>query len=263
MSVLVHHTTEGDSAKGAASWMRSQGTMSHRVFNPSNGERIDLLPATASARSLRNLSGGVETNRRGGVYQLEIVGRAVAVPGYGDHWYKALAGEVDSICSQVGIPKVFPCAFVPYPESYGIKAKQRLSGPQWLRVEGIIGHQHVPENDHGDPGALDVERLRRFMGAGSPTGGDVDMSDTVRLAAGVAMIFDAYLYYRRPFEDGSTHGPTTPEPAAETYWRAQVDRAVAADTGKTATPHLDRVIAELRQLLLTERDKIASQRGTR
>jgi hypothetical protein len=30
---------------------------------------------------------------------------------------------------------------------------------EWLTFEGLCGHQHVCENDHGDPGALDIARL--------------------------------------------------------------------------------------------------------
>jgi LysM repeat protein len=33
---------------------------------------------------------------------------------------------------------------------------------QWLRFRGVCGHQHVPENDHRDPGAIDINKLMRF-----------------------------------------------------------------------------------------------------
>ena len=73
---------------------------------------------------------------------------------YPDDWYRALAAEVTGICDELGVPKVFPCEFVPYPRSYRLGNGVRLAGPVWLRVEGIVGHMHVPESDHGDPGDL-------------------------------------------------------------------------------------------------------------
>ena len=44
-----------------------------------------------------------------------------------------------------------PPTFLPYPESYG-PTQVRMSPAQFARFEGICGHQHVPENTHGDPG---------------------------------------------------------------------------------------------------------------
>ncbi|MGP3971520.1 hypothetical protein [Streptomyces sp. 6N223] len=46
----------------------------------------------------------------------------------------------------------------PYPASYGPNGV-RLTGAQWLAYYGWLGHQHVPENDHGDPGDIDFARV--------------------------------------------------------------------------------------------------------
>ena len=37
-----------------------------------------------------------------------------------------------------------------------------MSIPEWRNAYGIVGHQHVPENVHGDPGDLKIARLLRF-----------------------------------------------------------------------------------------------------
>ncbi|GAA0464000.1 hypothetical protein [Streptomyces olivaceiscleroticus] len=34
-----------------------------------------------------------------------------------------------------------------------------MSASQWNGFRGICGHQHVPENDHGDPGSLDFRHV--------------------------------------------------------------------------------------------------------
>jgi hypothetical protein len=159
---VVLHTTESNpgTCEAVAAYLVRMGYESHEVFDPSNGDLIQLLPPSEPGKSLVNLPGGVETNRRGGVYQIEIVGRAVDVPNYDDAWYERLRVRLLVICNFTGTPYVFPLPFQPYPQSYG-KNLVRLNYDDWQTVEGLVGHQHVPENDHGDPGALDITRLQK------------------------------------------------------------------------------------------------------
>ena len=70
-----------------------------------------------------------------------------------------------------GIPISGPgSVWTPYPESYG-KGGQRFSFDRWRAFKGWCGHQHVPENTHGDPGALEwgvVESLVRKLAGQKP-----------------------------------------------------------------------------------------------
>lgn len=171
MAVVVLHSTEGSSLDGAVATLRRNNTMSHEVIDVREREIVQLVAYDAPARSLRNLAGGVETNRRGGVVQVEIVGfasRSTAeaagrpggpiMPELDDDELTWLGTHLRWLCARVGAPFEFPCPFKPYPASYGNNGV-RLSPAAWLRVEGVIGHMHVPENSHGDPGALDVHRM--------------------------------------------------------------------------------------------------------
>ena len=118
-----------------------------------------------AARALRNEDGGVQTNRDS-VYQFELVGTcdpAYAVK-YPDafRWFDApewallhLSTMVANIAVAKGVLLQAP-AFLPYPESYANKNGQRFSLSQWDNFNGVCGHQHVPENVHGDPGSLNV-----------------------------------------------------------------------------------------------------------
>lgn len=151
--VLVLHTTEGTTLAGAKATLDRNRSWSHWLIDPATG-KWETLVHSGSARSLRNLSGGVETNNRGGVWQVEIVGKAADVPNYSDRWYQVLAEWVVAICEEKGIPRKFPYPFAGS-DAYGTKGKVRLSNQEWLEVEGIIGHQHVPENTHWDPGRID------------------------------------------------------------------------------------------------------------
>lgn len=154
--VLVLHATEGTSLAGARRTMAANRSMSHWLGDPATGEFEQLVSPTGAARSLRNMTGGVETNNRGRVFQLEIVGRAAEVPTYNDQWYRTLAEWVIGLCERHNIPRRFPHPFAGN-EAYGLRGRVRMSNAEWLACSGIVGHQHVPENTHWDPG--DISRL--------------------------------------------------------------------------------------------------------
>jgi hypothetical protein len=59
-------------------------------------------------------------------------------------------------------------AFEAYPASYGTSNGVRLSDSQFDTYSGWLGHQHVPQNDHGDPGAFPWARLVELAGQQPP-----------------------------------------------------------------------------------------------
>jgi hypothetical protein len=69
---------------------------------------------------------------------------------------RALADYYRPTYARYGIPGRAP-TFLPYPESYG-PTPVRMTPQQFARYEGVCGHQHVPENDHGDPGLFPIGR---------------------------------------------------------------------------------------------------------
>jgi hypothetical protein len=169
MGVIVLHTTETDigTVDAVASYLFRTGNRPHVVFDPANGATVRMVQWDQAGAALRNLTGGVETNLRGDVFQVEIIGRAADVASYPDSWFETLAAALKGWCVETGVPAVFPCQWMPYPDSYGDSAV-RLSPEAWQTVEGVIGHQHVPENDHGDPG--DLSRLNNLFTQHSPEG---------------------------------------------------------------------------------------------
>jgi hypothetical protein len=148
---------------GTLNYFRANpGIQSHDLIDPAQDLAVNLIGYDKPAKSLVNAPGGVETNNRpGGVIQVEIVGYAAAMATMPDSWYATLARQLDRISVASGVPVAFPCPFVAYPTSYGLNAPQRLSGTDWATVTGWVGHQHVPENLHGDPG--DINRLIPLM----------------------------------------------------------------------------------------------------
>jgi hypothetical protein len=145
----VLHTTEGDSYSGALAAYKASGNSPH--FTVQGTSVWQHVPLDRAATALQHPAGTVETNRLSCV-QIEIVGHAAspAVP-------PALPPLMRWIESQTGIAKVAP-KFLPYPTSAGASSV-RFTSAAWAKFGGWCGHQHVPNNDHGDPGAIDVAAL--------------------------------------------------------------------------------------------------------
>jgi hypothetical protein len=61
-----------------------------------------------------------------------------------------------------GIPE-HALTFRPYPVSYGANGV-RLNNAQWDVYTGWLGHEHAPQQDHGDPGAFPWDRMMRLAG---------------------------------------------------------------------------------------------------
>lgn len=125
-----------------------------------------------SARALVNAAGGVSTNTAN-AFQIELVG--TCDPATHTKWtsqgtkhiywpeppawaVRDLAWLMRWLRDQHGIPLTGATEWMAYPASYGA-SRVRMSFDQWRNFTGWCGHQHVPENDHGDPGALPFARI--------------------------------------------------------------------------------------------------------
>ncbi|MDH6451561.1 hypothetical protein M2155_003969 [Streptomyces sp. SAI-119] len=185
VNVVVLHTTEG----------RTLPTYSGGALAPNLTAVPDLaakrlrwyqhFDIETSSRALANLRGGVETNTLN-VCQVELVG--TCDPGSHTKWKAAgkahvywpdapdwaLQGVARFLAwmhEEHGVPLSGPGSWPAYPSSYGSKQGQRMSGTKWEAFKGVCGHMHVPENNHGDPGAIDFSRLVKYARA------DLDVDD--------------------------------------------------------------------------------------
>jgi hypothetical protein len=126
------------------------------------GSRVEWrqhIPYNRAGRALRNPAGGVETNRTGTV-QVEIIWYAGRIRDLPAQLYDALAEWARWLEAEQGIPRECHVRFLPYPDSYGA-SPGRLGPTAWNALVGYHGHSNVPENDHGDPGAIDIARILR------------------------------------------------------------------------------------------------------
>ncbi|MCF6522374.1 hypothetical protein [Streptomyces sp. JJ36] len=198
-NVGVVHTTEGRSVPsyGGGSYAPNFTAL------PDIGARrlrwYQHFDFDVSSRALVNASGGVETNTMNAV-QIELVG--TCDPRYRSTWGGARAGRdylywpdapdwalaelakfVRWAHEEHDVRMRCTVRWKAYPGSYGIGNGVRLSGSQWLNYYGWLGHQHVPENRHGDPGDLDFARVLEHA-KGSAEEDDVPSYLSLGLKAG-------------------------------------------------------------------------------
>lgn len=170
-SKLVLHTTEGAGYPSAAVYDDGRRAP-HVTVDPWVRTWRQHYPLTEAAWALK-APGTVSTNTLGAV-QVEIIGtcdgrntRLPFVPGIAGADRAYLVGLLRHIAREAGIPWQAPgLTWRPYPESYGVSASQRLSEAAWTAYRGLIGHQHVPGNSHGDPGAVPITA---WLALGEPT----------------------------------------------------------------------------------------------
>lgn len=153
----VLHTTEGGTVDGALAAFRNTGSWPHFTVDPATGRRCQHYPLDVSARALVHPVQG-ETNRANAI-QIEIVGYATDAPTWSADHLRWLATEVLAPIRAVCPFALSAPAFVRYPDSYGTGAAQRFSWTDWAAFSGLCGHEHVPGNDHGDPGGLDINSI--------------------------------------------------------------------------------------------------------
>jgi hypothetical protein len=123
----------------------------HFTLHPGTGEVRQHIPANRASRALRNLDGGVQTNRWN-CLQVEVVG-----PVDDGDFHPVMADLALWAHDRCGVPLTTSVDWRrPYnngqaPSSYG-SWPGRLTGSEWSDYIGHLAHMHCPENVHGDTG---------------------------------------------------------------------------------------------------------------
>ncbi|MDP5310367.1 hypothetical protein [Streptomyces poriferorum] len=187
----VAHTTEGRTLPTYADSQGRRGAMAPTVTGLPDCRARKIrwyqhYDVDESARALANKLGGVETNTAN-TFQIELVGTCDARAR--DDWVRAgyqqnvdfiywpdapdwalaeVAWLVRWLHDYHGVPLTCVKDWLAYgkddrrpgvtPASYGANPA-RMSMSTWRNFTGWCGHQHVPENDHGDPGDMDFARV--------------------------------------------------------------------------------------------------------
>jgi hypothetical protein len=180
-NVIGWHSTEGRSVPGYRGGADAPNFTVAPDFKNRRGVWYQHHDFDSSSRAAMNLAGGVETNTLN-LCQVEIVGtcdsRHAKTWKLGSTTYKAgvdylytpdlpawfmddLADFAVWAYKNHGVKLQSGLKFKSYPSSYGTRAQNgvRMTGEQWQNFYGHCGHQHFPENLHGDPGAFNIEDL--------------------------------------------------------------------------------------------------------
>jgi hypothetical protein len=190
VNVLCWHSTEGTSLPSYDGGSVAPNFTAKPDFAAKRLVWYQHFDFDVSSRALRNLSGGVETNTLN-VCQVEIVG--TCDPATHTKWARAgiqylymaelpdwairdLAAFAKWANANHGVPLSSGLTFKAYPSSYGANGV-RMTAAQWNSFTGHCGHQHVPENDHGDPGAMPIAAILAAAKNGTIQEDDVALTD--------------------------------------------------------------------------------------
>lgn len=204
-NVIVWHSTEGRNLPGYDGGALAPNFTAVPDFAAKRLKWYQHFDFDTSSRALRNAAGGVQTNTLN-VSQVEIVGTCDPVthakwvragtphlytPELPDWAVRDLAAFARWAHDQHGVPLSSGLEFRTYPASYG-DSSVRMTNSQWLSFTGHCGHQHVPENDHGDPGDFPVAAILSAAKNGTTEEDDVALTtddiDKVALATANKLI---------------------------------------------------------------------------
>lgn len=161
---LLLHTTE------SSGWPSYPTFFPNLTFNPwkPRGQRWrQHCNINQASTTLKNASDGYQTNRKN-VCQIEIV--AWVDPNHSDAaaYYTKISDDAYAdlgefyawLNKEWGTPIANTLQWKEYrntpPSSYGVNNGVRLSKSGFTDYKGLCGHQHAPEQSHGDPSLLNV-----------------------------------------------------------------------------------------------------------
>ena len=164
----VLHTTEGPSIASAVGEFRTKNVWPHLTIDPGTQEVVQHLSLDVAARALQHPAGTPETNRANCI-QIEIIGRATDSPTWSGTALEFIAGVMRMVEEKVPVARQSALTYKSFPASFGLVNGVRMSDSEWAQFTGWCGHQHVPNNSHGDPGQIDINYLcsPRTIGLGS------------------------------------------------------------------------------------------------
>lgn len=224
-NVIVWHSTEGRSLPSYSGGSMAPNFTAVPDFAARRLAWYQHFDFDVSSRALRNLSGGVQTNTLN-VCQVEIVGTCdptthgkwtgagyshLYTPDLPDWAIRDLAAFAKWAHDNHGVPLASAVTFKAYPASYGSGNGVRMSAAKWNDFTGHCGHQHVPENLHGDPGLLPMAAILNAAKGGTtpPEEGDVAITDA-----------DAEKIARKVLTlDAITAPPDAPDVKTNPKWR--------------------------------------------
>lgn len=157
---LCWHTTESpwDAEDSMVHVLDRKDAAPHFVIGGQKGVLhpvvTQMVPLNRAGRALQNDPTDGKATNMANVIQVEICGYAKDARNWPELRLKALANLTELIMHRVPIVNV---------AAHSFDHPKRLTDAGWVRAHGHVGHLHAPDNDHTDPGALQVGRLVRLI----------------------------------------------------------------------------------------------------
>ena len=214
VNVCVLHTTEGVGLPSYDGGSMAPNLTAVADFAAQRLKWYQHFDIDRSSRALQNLAGGVQTNTLN-VTQVEldgtcdyskrekwgsrVAGKDYIYWGNPPDWaLRDLADFLRWLNANHKVPLTGPAMWLNYgpdsrrpgitPASYGA-SPARMTFAQWNAFNGVCGHEHVPENDHGDPGSLPFAKLIALAkGTTPPQEDDVPTADEIAAAVVTKLI---------------------------------------------------------------------------
>jgi hypothetical protein len=141
----VWHTTEGSSLPSYA------GSAPHFTINPKTGKTWQHISCERAAKALLGSNvAGIATNKAHAI-QVEVIGSA----GMADTWPTAYYGRLRELAAWIeqecGVASTESVEF--------LSKNHPMTKEQWRQYKGHCGHQHVPGQDHWDPGEFRIAEV--------------------------------------------------------------------------------------------------------
>jgi len=152
---LVWHTTEGTGMDRMWRVLRDKNAGPHFLIDPGGGDApvYQCIPLNRAARALQHPPGTPETNLANCI-QVEIVGFAKDAKDWGHVIYRDLGALAALIGHRFNIRRGYRPFTVP---------AKKVTPAGFPRATGHLGHGHVPNNDHWDPGRMNGAALMRAI----------------------------------------------------------------------------------------------------
>lgn len=142
---IVLHTTESSALPSYS------GNWPNLTYDPKTRRWYEHTPINGSATALRN-DGAHQTNRAN-VVQVEIIGFAKNSGLLPKTAIDDLGAFVAWMHKEWNVPVIALAKWT------GPNTTARLSWTTYANFKGVLGHQHVPGNEHWDPGLIDAQGI--------------------------------------------------------------------------------------------------------
>lgn len=232
---VMFHLTQGYKVEHAYNVYRTFPSCPHITCDrrETSRSKAQHVPLSWASYALRNLPGGCELGSTG-IIQIEVVGLSEEAHDWPHE-------ELQWLGEEVLAPILLAYPEIPLSVFHG----DRMTCDEWNAWPGgLCGHRHAPENDHWDPGELNLDAILEYaLRANDPDPKDEEMPDyilrngqdltdpwlavyptgTLRHVGGTeaGCLIDGKYPDGRPFLDGKTL-PLVDEFDTDAYNRARV-----------------------------------------